>query len=581
VTVTAGVAPLIVEDVLEPDPVRLIARRPSRGVRLVTRFGPPVLGVAWVLGVGLPRLGRQPFWIDESFTVGATHDLVGTWEGTGGTMGLYYLLMWPVTEVSLDRAWLRLPSLLCTAATVLVVHAIGRRIGGPRMGAMAAGFLAASWAIARYGIEARSYALAMLLVSLSWLGLVGAVARTSADGAAAGRHFRWRQRSRAGRWWWRLFVVATLLAPLAHGLAALHFVSQVLVLGLAPRRWRWWRACIPVAVALAIEGALLFSLGAGEVADWIPPLNDQQIMAILRYLIGEDGRLQVLGALAILAVVVGVVDALVSWWRRARARRRARAVLRGVTPDVAPSVLPGVEGSDDGRPLVDGAVDAWLRLVPIFYTVGMPLLLVGISVFRPYGAGRYAVGSVPGVALLLAGLLARLRPRALAIAAWVAIALVLATDQPTITRQGSEDWAGLVDRITTEGHDGDQLMTRSMLRAPIDYAWVDGVGIEGRPSLVPLTPTEPLGEVRRFYDDASGPMREHLQDEPTSKNAIWYVARHVDVGDYISDLLSHPTAERNYELTGVWSFRGHLYLVRFEPRPVFERVGMVFGGHPR
>jgi len=120
-----------------------------------------------------------------------------------------------------------------------------------------------------------------------------------------------------------------------------------------------------------------------------------------------------------------------------------------------------------------------------------------------------------------------------------------------------------------------------MLRAPIDYAWVDGVGIDGRPAIVPLTPTEPVGEVRRFYDDVSGPMRDHLQVEPTSKSAIWYVARHVDVGDYISDLLSHPTAERNYELTGVWSFRGHLFLVRFEPRPVLERVGMVFGGHPR
>jgi hypothetical protein len=492
---------------------------PSGGYGRLRRWGPAVLGAGWVIALGVPRLGRRPLWLDEAFTVGATHDLVATWRGTGGTMGLYYLVMWPLAQVSLDRAWLRLPSLLFAAATVVVVHEIGRIIGGRRVGAMAAGLLAASWVVARFGLEARSYTLALLLVSLSWLGLVGAVGAVGAVDGVGGRGWRG---------WWRLFVVATLLAPLAHGLAALHFASQVAVLGLTPDRRRWWRRCVPVAAALAVEGVVLFSLGAGEVANWIAPLNRHQVSALLRMLVGKDARLLVIGTLLVVAVVLAVVDA-----RRPRRRR---------------------------------TTEAWLGLVPVFWMAGVPLLIVGLSLFRPYAEPRYVIGAVPGVALVLAGLLARVRPAALAAAAWVAVALVLVTDQPRITRRGSEDWPALVDQVAAGGQDGDRVLMPAMLRAPFDYAWNEH-DPAAEPSVVALSPTDPVGEeVRRFYDVAPGGVRAQLRAAPVEGAAVWYVDRDVKRRDDVDALVADPEVARHYRVAGRWEFTGELYLVRFEPR---------------
>ncbi|HEV7761924.1 MAG TPA: hypothetical protein VGO78_23110 [Acidimicrobiales bacterium] len=585
--VTGGAAPASTRRAPEPgadavdtpDSVDAGGPAPSGQVGRLRRWGPALLGAGWVIALGVPRLGRRPFWIDEAFTVGATHDLVATWRGTGGTMGLYYLVMWPMAQVSLDRAWLRLPSLLFAAATVVVVHEIGRLIGGRRVGAMAAGLLAASWVVARYGLEARSYTLALLLVSLSWLGLVAAVksatttgttarARSDVDapdaapdgddlvgagaaddgagaasapsaarvpGAAGGGSAAVAGGGDGQRWWW-VFVVATLLAPLAHGLAALHFASQVAVLGLAPDRRRWWRRCVPVAAALAVEGVVLFSLGAGEVANWIAPLNRRQVSALLRMLVGKDTRLAVIGALVVVAVVLATADA----WRQRR-RRSAR--------------------SDDRA-----STEAWLGLVPVFWMAGVPLLIVGLSLFRPYAEPRYVIGAVPGVALALAGLLARVRPAAFAAAAWVAVALVLVTDQPHITRRGSEDWPALVDQVAADGHDGDRLLMPAMLRSPFDYAWGEHDGPAVDPAVVPLSPTDAVGGVKRFYDVAPGGVWAQLRAVPVDGAAVWYVDRDIKRRDDVDALVADPEVARRYRVTGRWEFTGELYLVRFEPR---------------
>jgi hypothetical protein len=503
-------------------------------VQLAGRYGAAVLGAAWVLALGATRLGRRPLWLDEAFTVGGTHDLVGTWRKTGGTMGLYYLLMWPVTQLSLDRAWLRLPSLLCAAATVVVVHEIGRMIGGRRVGAMATGLLAVMWALARFGLEARSYTLAMLLVSLSWLGLVGAVK------AGADRPTRRRR-------WWALFAAATLLAPLAHGLAALHFASQLAVLGLLPNRRRWWRACLPVAAALAVEMVGLFAIGAGEVANWIAPLSIGQVGNILRVLLGEETRLALIGVPVAVAIVLAAADA---WRGRSTLDPPGGNVQRDSDP---PGPAPPSAG--------------WLALVPVFWLAGVPLLIIAISVVRPYAEPRYVIGAVPGVALALAGLLARIRPGALAAAAWVVVALVLVTDQPRITPTGSEDWPSLVGRITADGHDGDRLLMPAMLRAPFDYAWAeDPAGVGDRPDLVPLSPTDGFDEVKRFYDPAPGGMRAQLRTAPANGAAVWYVDRDIKRLDDVRALIADPEVTRYYQVAGQWQLSGELYLVRFEPR---------------
>jgi mannosyltransferase len=468
------------------------------------------LAAGALVALSAPQLERRPLWLDEAYSVGATHDLLAAWRGTGGTMGLYYLVLWPVTRYSTDRFWVRLPSLVFAVAAVLVVHRIGRRLGDGRTAATAAGTLALMWAITRYAIEARSYTLALLLVSLSWLGLIGAV-QARAEGATSSQ-----------RRWWGLFVVATLLAPLAHGLAALHFVTQVVLLAFLPGRLRWWRACIPVAVGLAAEGALLFGIGAGEVASWIPPLNERQVRAILDVLLGRGVLAWVVGALALVGALLAV----------------RTACRRG-----------------------DGA-GARLALVPLVWAIGLPLLIMAISLFRPYAAGRYAISAVPGVALLVGSVVGRLRSVAFAAVAAM-LALLLLANRPITSATHPEDWAGMANVIADVGDDGDRVLIRSSLRSPFDYAWSE-LPDDERPKLVPLSPTEPLGEVRRFYDPPPGYLHDPMVIDFTAP--VWWVERGHGRLPAVVALITGRSIQQRYVVTGEWEFVGDLYLIRFEPR---------------
>jgi hypothetical protein len=345
-----------------------------------------------------------------------------------------------------------------------------------------------------------------LLVSAGWLGLVGAVRATSEE-----------ERRR----WWRLFVVATLLAPLAHGLAALSFAGQVAAVSLAPDRPRWLRACIPIGLVLAAEGVALFAVGAGEVAGWIEPLQWSQVRSLLHVLLGLGPALWVIGALAVAGAALALAD------------RRGH---------------PGTEG--------------WLRMVPLFWAAGTPLALIAVSTVRPYAEGRYVLSAVPGVALLVAGLLVRVRPVRLAVVAWIVVAVALLSNQYRVMSDGIEDWPALTARITTDGQDGDRVLTTEKLRAAFDYAWAEQ---PGRPDLEPLSPTDPLGQPRRFYDAAPGTLRSVLMADPVA--TVWYVDRHGSRRDEVDALLSDPEINRRYVATGPWLFRGELYLVMFEPRP--------------
>lgn len=489
-----------------------------------TRWGAPAAAVAGLAVLSVPRLGRRPVWLDEAYTVGVTHDLVSAWRGSGGTMALYYLLVWPVAQVSTDRVWVRLPSLVFAALVVLVVHEIGRLLGGRRMGAYAAGTLAATWSLSRFALEARSYTLAMLLVSLSWLGLVGAVRSASSASASTSSPAGGGDRT-AERRWWALFAAATLLAPLAHGLAAAHFVPQVAVLALSPDRRRWLRRCVPLGALLAVEGALLFTVGAGEVANWIPSLRWGQVRSFGHLLVGRGTALWLVGALAVAGIALAV----------AAVRRRG--------PDREP--------------------DAWLRLVPALWALGAPLLVLALSVVRPYAEARYVLGALPGVALLVGAALSspRLRPRPLAFAVWLVVAVALLQTQSNVTTAGAEDWPALADRLATEAEDGDRLLTMPKLRSAFDYSWAED---PERPLLDPLSPTDPVGDVRRFYDPTPGPMRSRLLAD--TSRTVWYVDRNDARRDGVLALMTDPAIAERYVVTGPWEFDGDLYLVRFRPR---------------
>nr|MBA3280744.1 glycosyltransferase family 39 protein [Acidimicrobiia bacterium] len=270
------------------------------------------------LGLWLPRAATRPIWLDEALTVGATGELVDAWRHSGGTMALYYLVVTPLAAVTTDRFWLRFPSAVFGALAIVVVFAVGRALGGRLRGATAATLLASSWFLAPYATEARAYTLALLLISLAWLGLVAAVTTHN---------------ERTSRRWWLLYVVAMSLAPLAHGLAAFQFPVQLLALALSPDPRRWLRAAIPAAAVLAVEVVVLFGIGAGDVANWIPQLEWRTIRLFSRVMFGRGLGQVLVGPLVVVATVWAVVD-----HRRERSTR------------------------------------TWLGLVPVLWAWGVPLL---------------------------------------------------------------------------------------------------------------------------------------------------------------------------------------------------------------
>ncbi len=458
-----------------------------------------------LLVVTLPRATRRPLWLDEAFTLGATRELVATWRRTGGTMALYYLLVAPVAALSSSRFWIRLPSILLAGAAVAVTVAIGRRIGGRFAGLVAGTTLASSWFLARYAMEARSYALALFLVSVSWWALVEAV--------------RTDDPARSRRWWW-VFAVAVVLAPLAHGLAVLQFPIQLLALALAPDRRRWLRSAVPVVAVVAVECIGLFVLGAGEVADWILPLSYADLVLFGRALFGRDGVAFLVGPLAA-AGTVGVA------YRYGRER----------------------------------TAEAWTALVPALWAWGVPVLILLISIVRPYAEHRYILSSLPGVALVVAGLLARLPRRPVAVATWLLVCGLLLTNQGAAVTSGYEDWPAVARRIEAEARPGDRLLTTELLRAPLDQAFVE---LGGDPVVTPYSPVDPIERPRRIYTDrAEVGQGSLLLDAPDAP--VWLVVRGAANVPRTDELLARASVRARFRVVGSWRYEGNLYLVHLEP----------------
>jgi hypothetical protein len=495
------------------------APAPASGPGFVRAWLPVGALVAVAAVLSLPRIGVRTLWLDEAYTVGATSELLDTWRRTGVTQALYYALVWPVTRLSTDPAWIRLPSALLGLAAVVVVFRVGRRLGGERVALLGAGGLALSWGLARYSVEARSYTLALLLVSTSWLALIAALQSREDEGEGEGGGD-----GDASRRWWRIFYVATALTPLAHGLAALNFVAQLGALAIAPAdRRALVRRALLVAPVLAVELVAMFSLGAGEVGDWVPPLGMWHVDTFRRLLLGFGAAGLVIGAL--LGLAIGDV-----------VRRYVR----------------------------ERSVQAWIQVLPVFWALGPTALLVVMSLIRPYAAARYVIPSLPALFLLIAGLLVRYLDSARRITlAAVLLAPLLLVDQRHVTTDGIEDWSELTACIAANSVPGDRLVTAASHRSALDYYWSDHPELS---SVEPLSPPEPLGQIRRLYESRTKSYRALLSVffEDTS-GSIWFVDRLARGRHGVLGLAFDEDVTARFDVIDPWYFEGELTLARLDP----------------
>lgn len=445
-----------------------------------------ILGVLAVAAASCAiGLARRPLWADESLSVGATTQLVDTWEFTGGTMAAYYALLTPWASISHDRAWLRALSVVLALAVLPVVHRLARRLGDRFDAVLSTVLLAGSWAFVRYAQEARSYALAMLLTTASWAVLVR-WARSDPSTPEA-------RRSKAA------YTALIVLALFSHGLTGLQVVAQAVAVGLLPDGKARIRALLPSFFVCIAALGLLTMVGAAEVANWIPPLSLDQLRELVEMFTGPSAVAQIgIGV----GLVVGAVVALRTFRRPA----------------------PGQDG--------------WLHGVVLVWALLPPVLLVMLSLARPYLLPRYVLGSLPALSILLMLATRPLRDRKLQLLAVLALGALLVAGRVSLHRAPYDDWAAMARAVATEAQPDDVIaFPTQTLRPTFDYAWWE---LEAPVTPEVISPTGPLGVVRRIYpyygDDV---VPDRLADAAPPR--IWVIgAETIGRGDTVAPFLADP-----------------------------------------
>jgi mannosyltransferase len=367
-----------------------------------------VLGAA----VSLAGAGRPSFWYDEAATISASysrslHDLWRMLGEVDAVHGLYYLLMhgWfqlvPPTEF-----WSRVPSGLAAGAAAAGVVVLGRQLSSRPVGVTAGVVFAILPRVTWAGIEARPYALSMVVAVWLAVALVWAAARES-------------------RWAWLGYGALLALAILLDVYLAL-LVPAHAVFVLAFRRAQAVRFAVTSgAVAGAAVPFAAVVVGQAHQISWITPIGHRTLedVAVQQYF-DRNPYFAVLSAL----VVVAAIGA-----RRLTSRRWAVGDREAVVLAVAWLVIPTA-------------------------------VLVGWSaVTEPLYTPRYLSFTAPAMALLLGVCIT-----ALTRSPWVATAVVavfaavaahnfVAVQRAPYAKYGM-DYSQVADLITAKAAPGDCLL---------------------------------------------------------------------------------------------------------------------------
>jgi 4-amino-4-deoxy-L-arabinose transferase-like glycosyltransferase len=261
------------------------------------------LGLVVAAGAALrfATLDTQSLWYDEAITAHLLQMDLGAMlraiPDSESTPPLYYVLGWLWTHVfGTGEVGLRSLSALLGTATIGVVWALGRRLGGERAGLAAAALVAFNPMLIWFSQEARAYALLALLGALSALLWLRALEQPDAHSPTSGRRYlAWGASA------------ALLLAT--------HYYSAFLVAPMA--LWLLWRApgrreratalVLPVAA-----GAALAPLAIGQREnDTAAFITNSELLTRLaqlpkQFLVGYDAPLEpLLVAVTALAVLIG------------------------------------------------------------------------------------------------------------------------------------------------------------------------------------------------------------------------------------------------------------------------------------
>lgn len=314
-------------------------------------------------------IGRQSLWQDEGFTVQMVTipwpqfwNLVTNWEGN--MVGYHLLLrLWPFHD---SEAGLRSLSALFVVVSVPVVFWIGKELGGRRAGWWAAAFFALWPFIVKYGQEARSYSLLILVTLAATAALLKAT------------------RSDARRWW-AIYGFLLGLGLYAHIFAALIVLPHAVWIVMQRPRWR--HVAMAAGVAVLVASPMLvyfyFNFGATNI-DWIlRPTLESVWRDVIRPMTGESYYM--LAALTVAATGLGAGVLL-------RERHQVPKYVLLVT---------------------------WAS-IPLIIALGFSFLI------RPVLHARYVIDIIPAWALLLGVAIAKIPSRIASMVAGVAVLVICA-----------------------------------------------------------------------------------------------------------------------------------------------------------
>jgi mannosyltransferase len=435
-------------------------------------------------------LTARSLWLDEAASVAIAGQHSAAFGSAvahdGGNMLAYYALLHLVIGWFGDGPLaIRLPSALAAAAAVGVLSALALRLFDRRV-ALASGLLAAvSLPLVYWGQNARGYALAVALVTGSFLAFVAILEASSAG--------------RAGRGAWIAYVVLTTLSAYLSFLAVLAVPAQLIVL--AWHRGAWRRVLSAVAGCLVgwIPLAVLaVRRGSGQLF-WVPRPSFGTAKQIVQALTsaGFESDFHVT---AIDWALVAVTVILLAGAAAAIVRRLARSA----------------GGDRLWRPAL---VVLWL-VVPV--VLALLESLIGQSIFTP----RDLLLCLPAVALLLGWGIAGGGARPLlawsVIAALVALrALALAPAYGT----SPENWRAATAYVVARSRPGD-CVAFYPLDSRMPFAYYGRADDAAARAPRPILPTAPWSEVRPYVERYATLTAAEIARLPTACPRLWFVSSH-------------------------------------------------------
>jgi len=248
--------------------------------------------------ITLRGLGEQSLWLDEVFSVLASRNWGELWSAyakSESNMLLYFGLLHLWLKLGQAEFLIRAFSAVSAILTVPAIYVTGKRLFGPWAGLLAALLLTVNLFFVRYAQEARSYALMLLLTTLSSYWFLRAIQnRTRRD--------------------WIAWVLLSALSVYAHLFALLVLAAQALSLLARNLRDLPWRALIISALAIAALVAptlVLQPLDAHQL-DWVQAPTSESVRALIRDLAGgQQGLLWGYLLLWMAGLSVGAIKATV------------------------------------------------------------------------------------------------------------------------------------------------------------------------------------------------------------------------------------------------------------------------------